>query len=177
MNCGANAPHETHSRPTHAHVHYARPSRPGPPWVRSAPSAPSGGGTPGPGRCPRRLMDFRFPRAPVPWASRAYYGRPTEIRPISTTTRVPELVQVATIHPPLRGFPRSGGARWMPTYTCYLSIGRDTHTPDPVRVAFLPTLRPLASLLSDARRSSPLLYEDRTFGSAATCQSNPRRHE
>ena len=51
----------------------------------------------------------------------------TDIRPTVTTTRVPELVQVATRYSLLRGFPRSREASWVPTYTCYLSIGRDTH--------------------------------------------------
>ena len=67
------------------------------------------------------------PRASVPWASRGYYGGPTVLRPISTTPRVPELVQVATRHPPLRGFPRGGGASWMPT-SCLFPLYRTRHT-------------------------------------------------
>ena len=126
VNCGADTPHETPSRPTHVHVHYARVD----PAHRGCPP-PLGGGRAGARAVSPPALDFRFPRAPVLWASRALYGRPTETRPTSTTTRVPELVQVATIHPPLRGFLRSGGARWMPIYTCYLSIGRDTHTTKP----------------------------------------------
>ena len=118
VNCGADTPHETHSRPTHALVHYARVD-----LARRGGVPPLGGGRTGAQAVSPPALEFRFPRALVPWASRVLYGRPTEIRPISTTTRVPELVQVATIHPPLRGFPRSGGARWVPTYTCYLSIG------------------------------------------------------
>ena len=37
------------------------------------------------------------------------------------------MAQVATRYSLLRGLPRSREASWVPTYTCYLSIGRDTH--------------------------------------------------
>ena len=121
VNCGADTQRETHSRSSHAHVHYARVD-----LARRGGVPPLGGGRTGVRAVSPPALEFRFPRAPAPWASRVFYGRPTEIRPTSTTTRVLELVQVATIHPPLRGFPRNGGARWMPTYTCYLSIYEST---------------------------------------------------
>ena len=127
VNFGADTPHTTHSRRTRAHVHYAQVD-----LVHHGRVPPRGGGHTRARAVSPPTLEFRFPRAPVPWVSRAFYGRLTEIRPTSTTTRVPELVQVATIHPPLRGFLRSGGARWMPTYTCYLSIGRDTHSSKPL---------------------------------------------
>ena len=114
----AQDPFETFTRPR-----ALRPSRPGPPWV-SPP--PRGGAHRGPGGIPAG-HGFSLSPGARPMGVPGILRSATEIRPTSTTTRVPELVQVATIHPPLRGFPRSGGARWMPTYTCYLSIGRDTH--------------------------------------------------
>ena len=84
------------------------------------------GGAPGPGRYPRRPWIFVFPGRPS-------YGRPghsTVGRLKFGLHRLPlEFLSWSRwLHPPLRGFLRSGGARWMPIYTCYLSIGRDTHT-------------------------------------------------
>ena len=64
VNCGADTPHETPSRPTHVHVHYARVD----PAHRGC-SPPLGGGAPGPGRYPRRPWIFVFPGRPS-------YGRP-----------------------------------------------------------------------------------------------------
>jgi hypothetical protein len=98
-----------------------RPSQ-GPKWT----PPPSGGGRLGPGGIPAGPLIHPLPGARPIWASWVN-GRPTDIRPTVTTTRVPELVQVATRYSLLRGFPRSREASWVPTYTCYLSIGCDTH--------------------------------------------------
>ena len=102
-------------------VHFTRAVQ-----VLHGPPPPSGGGDVRVQVVSPPALLLTLSRAPVLWASRVN-GRPTDIRPTVTSTRVPELVQVATRYSLLRGFPRSREASWVPTYTCYLSIGRDTH--------------------------------------------------
>jgi len=85
------------------------PSRAGPAWT----PPPLGGGDVRVQVVSPPALLLTLSRAPVLWASRVN-GRPTDIRPTVTSTRVPELVQVATRYSLLRGFPRSREASWMP---------------------------------------------------------------
>ena len=102
-NCERVGP-QTLSRPICARVHCARAGLGcaglAPP-ARSPPLPPSGGRVPIGG-------------APSLGRSRSPHRRHGVKLATSTTPRVPEMVQVATGHSPLRGFPRIGEASRMP---------------------------------------------------------------